>query len=411
MLEAIRILFVGELQSSHAMNWIDLLAPFKGEFEIQGLHIGIAPPPEMNYPIFKVSDLSILEKRGFIFNLGSHNFALRRNDSEWEDLVRAVGYIHGFGDYNKLQLDNVVRVLQAFRPHIIHTLGIFPASAFFLRVLYLSPDLGCNPTWIVQARGGPDIALNRKNPGLSPEIKAILSYCHCFIADNQQNYNFALDMGLAPEKISMTGPVPGGGGIEPSAFGEVPLPSQKERLILWPKAYNCIQSDGMAVLEALRLALPYIGDFHLIATAAIPDVEYWFNDMLGIYGTRVEIHGRLPHEQLLEIYHTARVLLAPSLSDGVPNSMYEAMASNTVPILSPIETLLPLFVDKVHTIYAPNLNPPAIAKALVSAMNDDVLADNIAMTNRAYLPLLAGREAVRSRVVAMYRQAIKSHTL
>lgn len=412
MPEAIRILFVGELHSSHAQGWIDLLSPLKDEFEIQGLHISSnAPPPEMNYPIFDVGDLGILDKRGFKFDLGGFKFEIGRKDSTRQDLVRATGYIHGFGAQNNLQLGNAKRILKTIRPHIVHTLGIFPASAFFLRVLYSSSDLGCKPIWIVQARGGPDIALNRKNPGLAPEIKAILGNCDFFIADNQQNYDLALDMGLAPEKLSMTGPVPGAGGIEPSTFGEVPLPSHKERLILWPKAYNCIQSDGMVVLEALRLALPYIGDFHLIATAAIPDVEYWFHDMLCIYGTRVEIHSRLPYEQLQKIYRTARVLLAPSLSDGVPNSMYEAMASHTVPILSPIETLLPLFVDKVHTIYAPNLNPSAIAKALVNAMNDDALADNIAMTNRAYLPVLAGRESVRGRVVAMYRQAIKARNL
>jgi thiazole synthase ThiGH ThiG subunit len=68
---------------------------------------------------------------------------------------------------------------------------------------------------------------------------------------------------------------------------------------------------------------------------------------------------------------------------------------------------LPLFKDKVNTIYAPNLDPTAIAEALVLAMNDDTLADNIALTNRALLPNLAGREAVRNRVVNMYRQVIK----
>jgi glycosyltransferase involved in cell wall biosynthesis len=164
----------------------------------------------------------------------------------------------------------------------------------------------------------------------------------------------------------------------------------------------------MAVVEALRLALPHIGEFHLVATAASPDVEYWFNTFLGNYGSRVEIHSRLPHEKFLELYRSARVILAPSLSDGIPNSMYEAMASHTVPILSPIETLLPLFKDKIHTIYAPNLDPPAIADALVLAMNDDALADNIALTNRAWLPILAGRDSVRDRVVEMYRQAVKS---
>jgi hypothetical protein len=301
-------------------------------------------------------------------------------------------------------------VLQEFKPHIVHTLGVFPASAFFLRVLSLSNtgfDLW-DPFWIVQARGGPDIALNRKNPNLAQEIQAVLSRCDYFIADNQQNYSLALEMGLSSDKLSITGSVPGAGGIDPAMFDGVPLPSRKERLIIWPKAYNFIQSDGMAVVEALRLALPHIGEFHLVATAASPDVEYWFNTFLGNYGSRVEIHSRLPHEKFLELYRSARVILAPSLSDGIPNSMYEAMASHTVPILSPIETLLPLFKDKIHTIYAPNLDPPAIADALVLAMNDDALADNIALTNRAWLPILAGRDSVRDRVVEMYRQAVKS---
>ncbi|MBU7583453.1 MAG: glycosyltransferase family 4 protein [Nostoc sp. TH1S01] len=391
MLEPIRILFAGELHSSHALNWIDLLSPYKDEFTIRGLHISMCNPPETAFQIIEAKDLSYYEVA--LQSLKIEHLAV-------EDI-----YIHGLGSIKSMQLVNALHVIQEFKPHIIHTLGIFPASAFFLRTLFLqNTNSSWEPFWIVQARGGPDIALNRKHPGLAHEIQMILSHCDYFIADNQQNYSFALDMGLSPQKISLTGPVPGAGGIDPAIFDGVPLPSQKERLILWPKAYNCIQSDGFTVVEALRLALPHIGKFRLVATAATTDVEYWFNTLLNDYGSRVEIHSRLPHEKLLEIYRSARVLLAPSLSDGIPNSMYEAMASHTVPILSPIETLIPLFKDKVHTIYAPNLNPPAIAEALIIAMNNDSLADNIALNNRAWLPTLAGRDAVRDRVIDMYRQ-------
>ena len=35
----------------------------------------------------------------------------------------------------------------------------------------------------------------------------------------------------------------------------------------------------------------------------------------------------------------ARVMLAPSLVDGTPNSMFEAMASGALPIVSPLETI------------------------------------------------------------------------
>lgn len=404
MPESIRMLFIGELHSSHALAWIDLLSPFRDEFEIQGVHTSSASPPKTHFPIVDAKHLSFFQFYKLVKLNKIHKY-LRR-----EILPHREGYIHGFGYCNSQNFANIQRVLQKFKPHIVHTLGIFPASAFFLKALSLS-DIVSGPAWIVQARGGPDIALNRRNPALAEEISAIMKRCDYFIADNPRNYSFAQDMGLDPGKLSETGPIPGTGGVDLLMFEGVPLPSQKERLILWPKAYNCIQSDGLAVVEALRLALPRIGEFRLIATASIPDVEYWFNTFLGSYGSRVEIHSRLPREQLLEIYRKARVLLAPSLSDGVPNSMYEAMASHTVPILSPIDTLLPLFENNVHTIYAPNLDPPAIAGALITAMNDDVLADRIAKTNRAWLPSLASREAVCERVIAMYRNVLKMRRL
>ncbi|MFM7365113.1 MAG: glycosyltransferase family 4 protein [Cuspidothrix sp.] len=394
MSEKIRILFAGELHSSHALSWIDLLAPYKDQFEVQGLHISIWNPPDADFPITEAKDMIYFEQA--------------RQYLKYETSANEEVYIYGLGTIKCKQLVNAWGVIQEFKPHIIHTLGVFPSSVFFLRTLcYPAIKVGWEPFWIVQARGGSDIALNRQNPGLAEEIKAIFNRCDYFIADHQQNYSLALSMGLQPDKLSTTGSVPGAGGVDPGIFDGVLLPSQKERLILWPKAYNCIQSDGFTVIEGLRLALPYIGDFKLIATAAIPDVEYWFNKLLGDYGSKVEIHNRLAHKQLLDIYRSARVLLAPSLSDGIPNSMYEAMASHTVPILSPIETLTTLFQDKVHTLYAPNLDPPAIAEALILAMNDDSLADSIALTNSAWLPSLAGREVVRDRVVKMYQQVSK----
>lgn len=404
MSERIRILFIGELHSSHALSWIELLSSFRSEFEIEGLHTSWASPPKANFPIVDAIHLSDFERFRVVAQKKAQKLFGSKNQ------YQQVSYIHDFGNYNALQLTNIQRALKRYKPHIVHTLGIFPASAFFMDALSFK-DIGCNPAWIVQARGGPDIALNRKTPALGATIRAILKRCDYFIADNPKNYSIAQEMGLDPAKLSKTGPVPGTGGIDPSMFAGVPLPSQKERIILWPKAYNCIQSDGLAVVEALRLALPRLGDFRLIATAAMPDVEYWFKTFLESYGSRVAIYSRLPREQLFEIYRTARVLLAPSLSDGVPNSMYEAMASHTVPILSPIETLTPLFENNVHTIYAPNLDPPAIAEALISAMNDDVLADKIAIANRAWLPSLAGREAVRDRVISMYRHVSKMRSL
>lgn len=390
MTRKIKILFVGELHSSHAQSWVEMIFPRCTEFEVRGLHISWAPPPEAEFPIADASAEKVVTFRERI------SFGTKRSFPD--------DYIYGRGMISGSNYANLEKVLREFRPDIVHTLGIFPASVYFLRGRGLLPSDPHRPVWIAQARGGPDLALNRKNNHFLPDIRSVLDQCDFFLADNVQNYSIAQELGLASEKISPTGPIPGSGGIDSKIFSNVPLPSKKERLILWPKAYNCIQSDGLVVVEALRRALPRVGAFRLLATAAMPDVEYWFREYLSCYGDQVSIVERLPREELLKIFCSARVMLAPSLSEGIPNSMFEAMASNTVPILSPLETLTPLFENDIHTIYAHNLDPESIADALVKAMMDDELADRIAVTNMALMPSLAGRDQIRERVSGLYRQ-------
>lgn len=397
MTRKIKIFFVGELHSSHALSWIDLLQPDAGLFEVRGFHFSPWNPPSTTW--YKIIDGSVFKptekNRGWLSNI----FNTEPQQSPQND------YIHGRGGFGLYYYNNLSVEIEEFQPDIIQTFGIFPASVFFMRALPLihSSNLIKKPKWVVQARGGPDLALNQKNPILFQDIISTLQSCDCFIADNAMNYSIASDLGLASEKLSPTGSVPGSGGIDLEMFREVPLPSKKEPLILWPKAYNCIQSDGLVVVEALRRALPQLGNFKLVATAAIPEVEYWFKEFLGGYGDKVSICERLPRDKIMEIFSLARVLLAPSLSDGVPNSVYEAMASNTVPLVSPLETITPIFKNDVNAIYAPNLDPEAIAIALVKAMHDDNLVDQIAINNKALLPTIAGRELIRQLVVDMYQ--------
>ena len=98
----------------------------------------------------------------------------------------------------------------------------------------------------------------------------------------------------------------------------------------------------------------------------------------------------------------ARVMLAPSLVDGTPNSMFEAMATGAFPILSPLDTIRPLVRDGCNVLFARNLYPDEIGEALVRAMTDDVLVDIAAERNLALVRELADRHAIRPRVVGLY---------
>jgi len=95
-------------------------------------------------------------------------------------------------------------------------------------------------------------------------------------------------------------------------------------------------------------------------------------------------------------------MLAPSLVDGTPNSMFEAMAAGALPIVSPLETIRPLVKDEENVLFARNLYPEEIATALIRAMLDDELVDEAARRNLELVSRIANRDEVRARVVKFY---------
>ncbi len=304
----------------------------------------------------------------------------------------------------------LARIIEEWQPHIVHTLGFDPAAFFYLETRNAYP-----PTypvqWIMQARGGPDLALNRLLPEYSKKISDVLSLCSQFIADNERNYGYAVQMGLDERKISPLGVVPGTGGIDVDVLKDNwrGLPSKRERIVIWPKAYESPQSKALPVLEALRTAWDRIEPCKVIMTAAIQEeVRIWYATLPDRIRSRCSLSDRVPRNELLRLMGEARVLLSPSLSDGIPNSLYEAMATGCFPVFSPLETISAVVKNEMNVLFARNLYPDEIADALVRAMNDDLLVDRAAEENLALVKRVADREVLRPHIIACYEEAARA---
>jgi glycosyltransferase involved in cell wall biosynthesis len=113
---------------------------------------------------------------------------------------------------------------------------------------------------------------------------------------------------------------------------------------------------------------------------------------------------RISRQDVLELTTRARVMLAPSLVDGVPNSMYEAMAAGAVPIVSPLETIRTVVEDERNVLFARNLYPDEIATALTRAMTDDALVDRMAQGNLDLVKRIANRRLIQPRVIRFYEE-------
>ena len=394
-----RILFVGHAESTHTHAWIDLLADAQLNVRLFALPSGL-PPDDWHVRTYVTapSDRPL-------------DAVSRRRLYPAGRLARAPmrAYARFVAGDRAMEQRWLVRILRDWKPDIVHTLGMDPAGEmlFDVRREHALED----SHWVLQTRGGSDLALSRFDPARVDRLKSVLRSAGTILSDNSVNFEIALDWGVPPERLSPIGIVPGTGGVEIdllSAYGDGE-PSAR-RAIVWPKAYECPWSKALPIFEALSQhwhRLPQC-DIHMLATE--PETRMWFHALPAAVRRASHLHERVPRQELLALMGKSRVMLAPSLVDGTPNSMFEAMAAGAFPVLSPLATIRPLVTAGKNVLFARNLYPDEIGDALARAMNDDNLVDDAVAENLALARALADRTKIRPRVVAMYESLAGART-
>jgi len=395
-----RILFIGHGDSTHSHAWIDLLAGAQFNVRLFSLPGGV-PPDEWSVRTY-VSDATSRRldgrSRRRLYPAGRLARAPKRVYARLVSSARAV------------EQRWLAQVVREWKPSIIHTLGLDPAGEFYFdtRSAYGLESIG---RWIAQTRGGSDLALSRFDPPRAARLAEMMRAADCIVSDNAVNFEIAREMGVDPDRLSPIGTVPGTGGVDIDELRSYASGAPSTRsIVLWPKAYECPWSKALPVFEAFVRCwdrLPSC-EIHLLAT--VPETRMWFNALPPHIKDACRIDDRIPRADVLRLMGRARVMLAPSLVDGTPNSMFEAMATGAFPILSPLDTIRPLVQDGSNVLFARNLYPDEIAEALVRAMTDDALVDHAADRNLARVRQLANRATVRPRVLAMYERFATART-
>lgn len=396
-----KILFIGPGESSHTHSWIDLLNG--ADFNVRLFSLPQGSPPS-GWPI-----------KTYLTEYGHHEI-----DPANRLYVFGSGKLKRFAErsaaallkqpYSELALieSSLAKIIQQWQPDIIHTLGMESGGELYFDVRRKF-GLDHFGKWILQTRGGSDLALRHLDPELRPRIAEVLRACDLLLADNQQNFRIAREMGVREEQFAAIAPVPGTGGIDvDGVHARRREPPSQSRLILWPKAYECPWSKALPVFEALKMCSEQIQpcEIHILATT--PETRAWYLALPAEIRELCHLDGRVPRERVFELMTEARVMLAPSLVDGVPNSLYEAMAAGALPIVSPLETITPLVEHERNVLFARNLYPNEIAAALHRAMTNDEMVDRIAEQNLPLVRRLANRPDIRNRVINFYNEVARA---
>jgi glycosyltransferase involved in cell wall biosynthesis len=296
----------------------------------------------------------------------------------------------------------LAKILREWQPDIIHTLGIEQGGEFYLHVRRKF-DLEGIGKWVLQTRGGSDLALTHLDPERRKQLVDILGSCDQLISDNEQNFRIARELGVREEQLATIAPVPGTGGIDVELLREKwKGPTSSRRVIVWPKAYDSAWGKMLPTFEALKLIWDRIQPCEIHMLSMNFESNMWFWSLPEAIRRSCRPRERVARSEVLGIMPKARVMLAPALIDGVPNSLYEAMACGAFPIVSPLETVLPVVKNEENVLFARNLYPNEIAEALARAMTDDALVDAAAQSNLKLVRSVANRDLIRPRVIEFY---------
>jgi hypothetical protein len=390
-----RILFVGFGEGTHTHAWIGLLDGSTFNVRMFALPTTTLPPDDWPVPTY-VSGVPSRRldrsRRRALHPRGRLGWAVRH-------LRAALG---GGGDAVVERW--LARVLKTWRPDIVHTLGLAPAGFLFHRTCQ-HHRIGCSPRWVLQLRGGSDLWLSRHDPELQPAIAAALRDCDQLLSDNLLNFSWARELGARDEQRAEIAPVPGTGGVDIDAMAAAASqPPAGRRAILVPKGYDSPWSKALPVLEALARVWERIAPCRVHLLAASPEIIAWARTLPSTVRDNLTLEGRIPRARALELMAGARVMAAPSLIDGTPNTMFEAMAAGALPVLSPLDTIRPLVEDGRNVLFARNLYPDEIAAALLRSMHDGELVERAASENLALVRRLADRSQIRPKVIAYYEE-------
>lgn len=294
----------------------------------------------------------------------------------------------------------VRHLLADISPDLVHAMripfeGILAAKAKPSQIPLLISVWGNDFT--LQAKGNPLIA--RQTRHAMRQTDAL----HC---DCRRDLHLAGAWNFHANKPSLV--VPGTGGVQTDLFypgacnealrQELKIP-QDAPVVINPRGYRPYVCNK-AFFEAMPaiLAEQPATIFLCSAMQGNSVVEKWM-ERLNI-SANVRLLPLVRRDEMADLFRMSQITVSPSLHDGTPNTLLEAMACGCFPVAGNIESVREWITDGQNGLLFDPRNPEAIARAILHGLDSQKLRDEAATRN---LQLIAERAEYRK----MMQQAEK----
>ena len=373
-----KILFIS-MPSIHAIRWIENLS--SKSFELYWFDILDRGKLDTN---IEIKQFVGWKKRKVKYIRGE--FWLSKNMPSFYSLIEP------FLVTNKNEaLESIIKNIS---PDIIHSFEMHHCTYPILKTMNKFPLI----KWVYSSWGS-DLFYYKDTSPQKEAIRKSLERIDFFHSDNKRDFIIAKENGYHKGKFSV---IPGGGGYDIEKYTKYSS-LQSSRKVILVKGYEHKFGRALNVVKALANIKSKIKEFEVIVFGAHPKVISYIkqNNLTFKYYERNE----LTQNEVLKLMGKSKIYIGNSISDGMPNTLLEALIMGVFPIQSnPGNVTAEIIEDKVNGLL---INDPEdvkeISNTILFALHNDQLIQEGNRINKEIVNDKLGYKKNQKKIIDLYK--------
>lgn len=300
--------------------------------------------------------------------------------------------------FNERNINAVLeKKIQEIKPDVVHSFVMYLATAPIFEVMKNHPEI----KWMYSSWGS-DLYYYRNKPKHLKAMNMVFPYLDFMFSDCHRDYQIALEHGF---KGKFLGVFPGRGGFDFERSDPLLKPFEKRTTILI-KGYQGKHGRCIPVLEAIYRLKTELKNYKIVVFGADMEVaEFVKNSEMENWNNLV-ILRKISELEVLKLMGESLIYIGNSLSDGMPNTLLEAIIMGAFPVQSnPGGATAELIEDGKNGFLIENPEDIDEIRGLIQkALSDEVNLKNAVAYNLQYLKPSSERNFIKQKVLMQYKQ-------
>jgi len=290
------------------------------------------------------------------------------------------------------------KVLLEIKPDVVHSFVLYISCVPILKLMNKYQNI----KWIYSSWGS-DLYYYQNDTKYLKNIKEVLPRVNYMFSDCIRDVKLAKKYGFSG---TLLGVFPGGGGFLLQEYEQYILPVEKRNIIL-VKGYQGRSGKAIQVLQALAKMSNKLANNKVVVFGADKEVESFIIQRELNKKFDLTIYRKsqfLPHIDIIKLMGQALIYIGNSNSDGMPNTLIEAIIMGAFPIQSnPGNVTEEIIEHNKNGLLINNCEDNSqIASLIVSVIGDFELINNAFLFNQKTIKPKYDRDKILNEVLLKY---------